>query len=120
VSIVPTFGRRSIERLKEAHPDLQRIANELIKEMDVTVLCAYRGKAAQDEANRTGFSKVRWPNSAHNVRPSRAIDIAPYPIEWEDEAAFLEMRKRIETIAARLGIRLRSLIKWDLPHTELR
>jgi peptidoglycan L-alanyl-D-glutamate endopeptidase CwlK len=31
---------------------------------------------------------VGWPNSKHNETPSRAVDIAPYPIDWEARGRF--------------------------------
>jgi peptidoglycan L-alanyl-D-glutamate endopeptidase CwlK len=112
------FSKRSLKRISECHPDLQKIAHELIKEMDVTVLCGHRGKDEQNEAYRKGHSQLKWPNSKHNKTPSRAIDMAPYPIDWKDLDRFDDMRARIKKIAARLGIKIRH-IKWDYPHTEL-
>lgn len=117
---MPKFSRRSLEKLKDAHPLLQIIAEELIKEMDVTVLCTYRGKKEQDDAFRAGNTKVRWPNSKHNLKPSRAIDLVPYPIDWSDADRFADMRRRVERIAEARAIKLRPLIKWDAPHVELK
>lgn len=114
------FGAKSLERLATCHPDLQRICHELIKEMDVTVLCGHRGEEEQNLAYRQGKSRLRWPLSAHNSIPSRAVDLAPYPIDWNDRPRFLRMQGRVRRIAEELGIELRALISWDLPHVELK
>jgi peptidoglycan L-alanyl-D-glutamate endopeptidase CwlK len=115
---VPKFSKRSLNNLAQCHPDLQKIAHELIKEMDVVVICGHRGEKAQNEAFKRGTSKVRYPNSKHNKTPSRAFDACPYPIDWEARARFLEMRERMRAIAKRLEIKVR-FISWDLPHIEL-
>jgi hypothetical protein len=38
------FGKKSLELLKELHPDLQSILNDVILIVDFTILCGYRGK----------------------------------------------------------------------------
>lgn len=112
------YSARSLKNIGQCHPDLQKIANELIKEMDVAVICGHRGEKEQNAAVARGTSKLRWPHSKHNKIPSLAMDVVPYPVDWEARARFLEMRERIKKIAARLGIELR-FISWDLPHIEL-
>lgn len=112
------YSKLSLKRIAECHPDLQKIALELIKEMDVTVLCGHRGQVEQDTAFRLGNSRLKWPRSKHNKKPSLAIDIVPYPIQWKNLDSYREMRGRIAKIAKRLGIRIRT-IEWDWPHTEL-
>lgn len=117
-----TFGKKSLERLSTCHEDLQRIAHELIKEMDVTVLCGHRNEADQNAAFINGHSKLRYPNSKHNVLPARAMDLAPYPIDWKDISRFMDMCKRVEAIAKRLGIKIRlgrDFSFKDYPHIEL-
>lgn len=112
------FGERSLQNLSTCHPDLQRIAHELIKEMNVIVICGHRAKEEQDKAFNTGHSKVKYPNSKHNQLPSLAMDVCPAPINWSARARFLEMREKIRAIAKRLEIPVR-FISWDLPHVEL-
>lgn len=112
------YSKLSLKRIAECDPKLQQIAMELIKEMDVTVLCGHRGKEDQEKAVKMGTSKVHWPNSKHNKSPSLAIDIVPFPIQWKDLKPYEDMRARIGKIAKRLGIKIRT-ISWDWPHTEL-
>jgi len=39
-------------------------------------------------AYNAGRSKVKWPNGKHNKRPSMAVDVVPYPIDWQDRDRF--------------------------------
>lgn len=45
------------------------------------VHCAFRGKAEQDRVNAEGFSKLVWPNGAHNI--GEAVDIIHGVYAWE-------------------------------------
>lgn len=122
------FGRRSLERLSTVHPDLRRICEELIKEMDVAVLCGFRGEREQNSAFIQGKSKLRWPRSKHNRIPAEAVDLAPYSagvpggVDWTNISAFNDMCKRIERIAKELGVKIRlgrDFSFKDWPHLEL-
>lgn len=117
-----SFGPKSLERLATCHPDLQAICRELIKEMDVAVVCGHRNEREQESAFINGKSKLQWPRSKHNKFPSEAVDLCPYPLVWDDIARFREMCERIERIAERLKIKIRlgrdfSFADW--PHLEL-
>lgn len=117
-----TFGKKSLDRLNTCHPDLILIMNELIKEMDVSILCGERGEKEQNEAYKKGNSKLKYPQSKHNKSPSLAVDVAPYPIDWNNIERFNEMCDKIEEIANRLNIRVRMGRDFsfkDYPHVEL-
>lgn len=96
---MPTFSKSSKERLATCHPDLQAVCNELIKQYDFSVLCGRRGEKEQNEAYKKGTSNVRFPNSAHNKTPSLAVDIAPYPIDWNNISRFKELITRFDAVA---------------------
>ena len=81
---MPQFGTTSKRRLETCHQDLQTIFNYVIKSFDCTVVCGHRDKKAQNKAYDDGFSKVRFPNSKHNQSPSIAVDVVPWPIEWDN------------------------------------
>lgn len=116
------FSKKSLERLSECHPDLQKIANELIKKMDVTVLCGFRGEQEQNTAFIDGKSKLQWPRSKHNRKPSEAMDLAPCPIDWSNIGKFAEMCSLVEEISSELKIKIklgRDFSFKDWPHIEL-
>ena len=124
------FSAGSIVRLNECHPLLQRLMKSVIKSIDFSVICGYRGEKEQDEAYQSGHSKLRWPQSKHNSNPSMAVDIVPYPIDWNNLAAFHllsdEVKHCWEQIpeSERDGYELSWGGDWkgfkDYPHYELR
>ena len=78
------FSDTSKKRLETCHTDLQVIFNQVIKYIDCSIICGIRGKEEQETAFNTGKSKLIYPNSPHNIFPSMAVDVAPYPINWID------------------------------------
>jgi peptidoglycan L-alanyl-D-glutamate endopeptidase CwlK len=61
---------------------------QVIKKTDFSVICGHRSKEDQDKAFAEGHSKLKWPNSKHNKVPSEAVDIVPYPVDWNDIGRF--------------------------------
>lgn len=128
---MPTFGKRSKENLKTCHPDLQRLFNEVIRYFDCSVICGHRGEKEQNRANHLGRSRLIYPHSKHNKKPSLAVDVVPYPIDWSDTNRFYMFVGIVRGIAAMLDISIRCGADWngdgnvkdqdfhDLPHFEL-
>jgi peptidoglycan L-alanyl-D-glutamate endopeptidase CwlK len=128
---MPRFSNLSEQRLATCDERLQRILQEAIKHVDFTVICGHRDQEEQDDAFRTGRSKARWPLSKHNRLPSVAVDVAPYPVDWQDTARFARLAGYIERIADEMGVQIRWGGDWDgdgrtrderfidMPHIEL-
>lgn len=133
---MPKFGARSKANLAYAHPLLQQLMAEAIKETDFTVTDARRGRIAQESAFAAGNSKVHFGDSAHNYVPCVALDIYPSPIPRNmDTKAYRARLKAMQTAVKRaadwLGIPIRQGIDFnrngdltddnfvDLPHVEL-
>lgn len=126
------FGKRSKERLATMHPDMQRVLVEVVKHFDCTILEGHRDEARQEKLFLEGKSKVRWPDSKHNKKPSDAADVIPYPVDWEDTNRMRLFAGFVLGIAISMGIRLRWGGDWDqdtqvkdnkfndLPHFERR
>lgn len=110
---MPSFGKVSKENLATCHADLQRLSNEVIKHVDHSVTCGHRGKADQDKAVAEGNSKVKWPDGKHNSLPSDAIDVAPYPLNWNDAESFTLLSGVYFGVAAMMGIKIRLGADWD-------
>ncbi len=127
---MPKFSKISEERLLTCHPDIVAVCRELIKQMDVSVLCGRRTKEEQEAAYKAGRSFAHYPQSAHNRVPSHAVDLAPYPIDWNNLARFKEMWLRFDAIARVLRERgeIMSNFVWggefkrlkDCPHIEIK
>ena len=71
------FSKTSLDRLSSCHPDLQLICNEGIEFIDFSVVQGHRNKEQQDRLYPR-FTKVKYPNSKHNSKPSRAVDVCPF------------------------------------------
>jgi hypothetical protein len=110
---MPKFGTSSLTQRATLHPDLKRLVDEVIKHVDFSITCGYRNQADQDAAVAKGLSQVKFPNGKHNTLPSKAMDVAPYPINWNDAEAFTLLAGVFFGVAAVLGIKLRLGADWD-------
>lgn len=114
---MPKFSQASLDQLSTCDPRIQAVLDAVIGLFDFTVLEGHRGEAAQNRAYARGLSQVRWPNGRHNSIPSKAVDIAPYPIDWSStEAArqrFCYLAGFVMSEAARQGVSLRWGGDWD-------
>ena len=94
---MPKFGEQSKSRLREAHPDMQRLLEHVVREFDCTIIYTYRneelqrrlyGQGRDEEGLIIDKKKVvtycNWPDSKHNSLPSPAVDVVPWPTMWSD------------------------------------
>lgn len=130
---MPKFSKRSRARLDTCHPDLIRLMEEVIKHIDITILCGARSVEEQKELFRQGKTKLDGSPgkmSKHNHIPSLAVDAAPYPIDWRDRERFIALSYYVRGVADQLGIGVRLGSDWngdmvfsesffDGPHIEL-
>ena len=110
---MPSFGNTSKERLATCDPVLQGLFNEVIKHYDCTIICGHRGEAEQNKAFEEGRSKLKWPNGKHNKVPSQAVDVMPFPIEWNNVKRLRHFIGFVQGIIAVKGLRVRSGHDWD-------
>ena len=71
-------------RLASCDKRLQDVFNEVIKHVDCSILEGHRSKERQNKLYDEGRTKVKYPNGRHNSSPSKAVDVTPYPVDWED------------------------------------
>ena len=126
------FGKSSIERLSTCHKDLQKVFNEVIKYVDCSVLEGHRNEERQNKLFEEGKTKVKYPKGRHNSSPSRAVDVTPYPVDWDDRGRQTLFAGFVIGIARSMDIRLRWGGDWDMdfkvmdnrfddfPHFELK
>lgn len=121
------WGKTSSDRLETCDKRLQELANMMLERspFDLTITCGYRTKEEQEDAYQKGTSRAKFGQSKHNVFPSKAIDICPYPISWNDkDARWQEMALNAMWCAGKLGIE----ITWggsfksicDKPHFQIK
>ena len=107
------FGKTSKKRLKTCDEKLQSLFNEVVKVFDCSILVGHRGEEDQNKAYKEGNSQVKWPKGKHNKKPSSAVDVAPYPIDWEDRERFSYFAGFVKGVAWRLNIPIRWGGDWD-------
>ena len=107
------FGERSLRNLGSCVIDLQKLFTEVIKHYDCSVIEGHRTLEKQDEAFHSGKSHLEWPHSKHNRYKSRAVDVVPYPIDWNDWDRFYHFAGFVKATAIRMGLEIRCGIDWD-------
>lgn len=139
---MPSYSKSSQARLTTCTMPLQKLFTRIVEWYDNTVLVGHRGREDQEAAATGGRSKVHYPNSKHNVSPSKAIDVGPYIVNkgvpWpqvpdfikslsaedrsklaayiKDTAQFYHFAGAVEATAHELGINIRWGGDWDRDH----
>ena len=111
---MPKFGKRSRERLATCDERLQEVFNEVIKFVDCSVLEGHRSQERQDQLYIEGKTKVKYPNGRHNSKPSNAVDVTPYPVDWADRERQTLFAGFVLGVARAKGIKLRWGGDWDM------
>lgn len=106
---MPKFGKKSQERLRGVNSELVNVLFELVKIMDVTIIEGVRSQERQDRLVAEGKSKTKF--SKHIT--GRAVDLAGYPIDWEDRDRFHYMGGMLRGIAHQMGVKVRWGGDWD-------
>ncbi len=122
------FSRESLTKICSCAGELQSLLHYAISHkdcpFDFTVLCGFRGEKEQNKAYEDGKSKLKYPKSKHNSIPALAVDIAPYPVNWNDLEKFKILTDHIKKCAKEMGIIINCGIDWknfvDAPHIELK
>ena len=125
------LGQRSLDRLKGVNPSLVAVFKRACETMpfDVTVLEGLRSYERQQELLKQGATKV----SVSRHMSGNALDIAPYPIDWNELERFQIVAEHMFKAAEELGVVIRwggtwertftKPVKWakflDAPHFEL-
>ena len=106
--------------------------NEVIKYVDCSILEGHRSKERQNELYDKGRTKLRYPAGRHNASPSGAVDVTPYPVDWDDRERQTLFAGFVLGIAQARGLKLRWGGDWDqdfkvmdnrfddFPHFEIR
>lgn len=113
---MPHFSEHSLMEIDTLDERLQALCWEVIEHVDFRVEQGERSKQQQDEYFAAGKSKTPWPTSKHNCQPgqkSRAMDLVPCPIDWDDKPRFYLFAGFVLGMAAKMGIPLRCGADWD-------
>jgi len=110
---MPKFSSKSKARLNQCDPRLIKLFERVVEVIDCTVLEGHRDEATQNEYFDSGRSKVEWPQSKHNKRPSLAADVVAYPIDWNDTKKHYYFAGIVMGMADNLGLKIRWGGDWD-------
>jgi peptidoglycan L-alanyl-D-glutamate endopeptidase CwlK len=146
-----TLGNRSLDRLEGVHPSIvkvvKRAAQMATPDEDFTVLEGVRSKeqmcinygkgrtvaeclakGVPARYSEPGKAKVTWLsnpfNSMHRVHDDgfgHAVDLAPYPIDWDDFGRFRKLMDLMKHASAECGVSIVCGGDWtraDYPHYE--
>lgn len=111
--MTPVFSDTSRQKLATCHEDLVSVCEWAIECYDFAVIEGHRGKEKQNRMVEEGKSHLAWPESEHNSEPSRAVDIAPWPIAWSQRDRFYALAGVMHAASRSLGIALRWGGAWN-------
>lgn len=125
------FGAKSLKLLNNAklHPKLRHLMNEAIKTspIDFTIIETVRTIEQQIINVAKGVSKTMKSKHIPSTNKSglcEAVDIAPYPIDWNNIARFKQLAEHIKLTAKQLNIPIEYGGDWktlkDYPHWQLK
>ena len=115
------LGTRSLQNLSGVHPDMQAVVKKAIEitEVDFTVIEGIRHIDRQRQLLKEGKSTTL--NSRHIT--GHAVDMVPWPVDWEDLDRFETMAEAMKDAAEELDISIVWGCDWksfyDAPHFEL-
>lgn len=107
------FSSESEDKLSKCDSRIVEVMRTVIQFIDFTIICGHRNQRDQDIAYNLGNSKVKYPESKHNTMPSKAIDVAPYPLNWGDTESFIYLAGYIMMTAELLDIKLKWGGDWN-------
>jgi|TARA_R100000656_G_scaffold48381_1_gene39220 peptidoglycan L-alanyl-D-glutamate endopeptidase CwlK len=106
---MPRFGKRSKERLRGVDAKLVNVLNEVVKYFDITIIEGLRSQKRQDELVAEGKSKTKF--GKHVL--GKAVDLAPYPIDWKARDDFHLLGGFILGVASQMGVNVRWGGDWS-------
>lgn len=110
---MPKFSERSLTRISTCDPRLICLFRRVVETFDCTIIEGHRTETAQNTAFANGTSKLKWPDSLHNARPSMAVDAVPFPINWEDRERFHYFAGYVKGVAEMMRVDIRWGGDWD-------
>ena len=106
---MPKLGKRSRQRLKGVDPKLVNVLNEVCKYFDITIIEGLRSQERQNQLVEEGKSKTKFGKHVQGL----AVDIAPYPIDWDARDDFHYLGGFLLGIASQMGGKIRWGGDWN-------
>lgn len=130
--MMPRFSQTSKDKLATCNSDLQKLFNEVIKHVDCTITCGFRTTEDQQllyaqgrtmpgsiVTNCDGVTTLSRHQAKSPFLPqeSDAVDVVPYPIDWNDRDRFYHFAGVVRGIAHMMGIKIFWGGDWDNDYT---
>ncbi len=106
---MPKLGKRSRDRLKGVDARLVNVLHEVCKYFDITVIEGLRSQKRQNQLVAEGKSKTKFGKHTQGL----AVDIAPYPIDWDARDDFHYLGGFVLGIANQMGVKIRWGGDWN-------
>ena len=107
------FSKKSERNLSSCHPNLQRLFRVVLEICDCAILEGHRPQEVQEQYFEDGRSRVNWPDGKHNTGPSKAVDAAAFPIDWNDKVKFYYFAGIVKGVSEIMEIPIRWGGDWD-------
>jgi peptidoglycan L-alanyl-D-glutamate endopeptidase CwlK len=106
---MPRFGKKSKQRLEGVHPDLRKVLDEVVKYFDITIIEGKRSQERQNQLVAEGKSKTKFGKHVWG----KAVDICPYPIDWDARDDFHYLGGFVLATATSMGTNVRWGGDWN-------
>ena len=106
---MPRFSRKSRSKLEGVDARLVLLLEEVVKYFDITVIEGKRSQERQNQLVKEGKSKTKFGKHVQGM----AVDIAPYPIDWNARDDFHYLGGCVLGIACKMGINIRWGGDWS-------
>ena len=106
---MPRFSRKSRSKLEGVDARLVLLVEEVVKYFDITVIEGKRSQERQNQLVKEGKSKTKFGKHVQGM----AVDIAPYPIDWNARDDFHFLGGFVLGIACKMGINIRWGGDWS-------
>ena len=106
---MPRFSRKSRSKLEGVDPRLVLLLEEVVKYFDITIIEGKRSQERQNQLVKEGKSKTKFGKHVQGM----AVDIAPYPIDWDARDDFHYLGGFVLGIACKMGINVRWGGDWS-------
>lgn len=103
------FSKESLDKLKGIDSRLQVLAHRVLETHDCKVIYGLRTLDEQKQLLKEGLTRTL--NSKHIE--GRAIDLAPYPVDWQDTKRFYYFAGIVMATASDMEIGIRWGGDWD-------
>jgi len=100
---MPRLGKRSKKRLEGVDSRLIDLLERVCKYFDITVIEGKRSQERQDMLVKQGKSKTKFGKHVQG----KAVDISPYPIDWNARDDFHMLGGFVLGVANQMGLRVR-------------